>query len=165
MHILTRSILSAALAATVGTVAPSARAADEHHGHEAHHGTQDGPAKLALDHGRKWPTDAPLRTHMEALRTAFAAQLHAIHGNTMTPAEYAALGASVEQRVGRIVAECRLEPKADAMLHLVVADLIAGADAMQGKSETAPAAGAHEAAMALNAYGRHFRHPGWKPLK
>ena len=51
------------------------------------------------------------------------------------------------------------------MLHIVVADLIAGADAMQGKGDLAPRVGAHKAAMALNAYGKHFRHPGWKPLK
>ena len=160
----TKTILSFAVAAALGAVAPLALAADEHHGHEAHHGAE-GPAKLTLDHGRKWPTDAPLRDHMSAIRTALAAQLHGIHENTLKPEEFAALGATVEQRVGRIVAECKLDPKADAMLHIVVADLVAGADEMQGKGDLAPRVGAHKAAMALNAYGKHFRHPGWKPLK
>ena len=162
MH--TKTILSLSLAAALGVAAPLALAADPHHGHEDHHNAE-GPAKLTLDHARKWPTDAPLRDHMSAIRAALAAQLHGIHENTLKPEEFAALGANVEQRVGRIVAECKLPAKADAMLHIVVADLIAGAEAMQGKGDLAPQAGAHKAAMALNAYGKHFRHPGWKPLK
>jgi hypothetical protein len=39
-----------------------------------------------------------------------------------------------------------------------------GADAMQGKSKTKPAAGAVQAVRAVNQYGKYFDHPGWKPL-
>jgi len=74
------------------------------------------------------------------------------------------LGTLVEARVATIVAECRLEPAADANLHLVVAELIAGADAMQGKIRTTPAAGAMQTVRAVNQYGRYFNHPGWKPV-
>jgi hypothetical protein len=39
-----------------------------------------------------------------------------------------------------------------------------GADAMQGKSKTTPAAGAAQTVGAVNQYGRYFQHPGWKPI-
>jgi hypothetical protein len=67
--------------------------------------------------------------------------------------------------VAYIVANCRLSPDADAMLHLVIAELLAGADAMEGKAKGAnPGAGADKVIQALDDYGRHFDHPGWQPL-
>jgi hypothetical protein len=50
------------------------------------------------------------------------------------------------------------------MLHLVVADLLAGADVMQGKAKGQAAEGAHKVVVAANSYGRYFDHPGWKAL-
>ncbi len=127
------------------------------------HGTGE-PAELVLDHGKQWPTDEPLRKGMTEIRAALAAKHEAIHEGTLSPADYEALGAAVETQVATIVAQCKLEPAADANLHLIVAELLAGADAMQGKSKTTPAAGAAQAVRAVNQYGRYFNHPGWKPL-
>jgi hypothetical protein len=101
---------------------------------------------------------------MGEIRTLVAADLGAIHAGKASPAQYQALGAAVEKKVGSIVAECKLPPAADAMLHLIVADLVAGADIMQGKTPGKPEAGAHKVATAANAYGRYFDHPGWKQL-
>lgn len=146
------------LAAALGMTAPFALAADAAHGHDGQ------PAQLHLNHGQKWATDEPLRSNMSALRAALGARIQAIHDETLTQADYQAMGATVAHPVGHIVAECKLEPEADAMLHLVIADLIAGADALQGKTPTAPPAGARQVVQALNAYGAHFEHPGWQPL-
>jgi hypothetical protein len=157
----TRStLLAVALAAAfaVGASAP-AIAADPHQ-----HGA-DAPTKLALDHGKKWATDAPLRKNMADIRAALAAKQEGIHKGTLAAADYKALGATVEAKVATIVAECKLDPAADANLHLIVADLIAGADAMQGKSATKPAAGAVQVVQATNRYGQYFDHPGWQPLR
>ena len=156
-----RTLLAAAVATAVfvlGAGTP-ALAADPHHDHAA-----GAPAKLTLDHGKKWATDAPLRKGMSEIRNAIAAKQEAIHKGTLAAADYKALGATVEAQVGTIVAECKLEPAADANLHLIVADLVAGADAMQGKSATKPATGAVHAVQAVNRYGQFFDHPGWKPL-
>ena len=101
---------------------------------------------------------------MTEIRAALAAKREAIHKGTLTPADYKSLGATVETQVAAIVAQCKLEPAADANLHLIVAELLAGADAMQGKSKTTPAAGAAQAVRAVNQYGRYFDHAGWKPL-
>lgn len=155
-----RTLIAATLVAVafaVGANAP-ATAADPH-SHAAH-----APAKLTLDHGKKWATDAALRQYMGEIRTLVEADLGAIHTGKASPGQYQALGAAVEKKVGSIVAECKLPPAADAMLHLIVADLVAGADVMQGKAPGKPEAGAHQVVTAANAYGRYFDHPGWKQL-
>jgi hypothetical protein len=154
-----RTLLAVAFvtAFALGTGAPTI-AADPHQ-HAA-----GEPSKLVLDHGKKWATDEPLRKYMSEIRAALAAKQGGIHKGTLAPEDYKALGTLVEARVANIVAECKLPPAADANLHLVVAELIAGADAMQGKSKAAPAAGAVQAVRAANRYGTYFNHPGWKPL-
>lgn len=154
-----RILLATALASTlaIGVGAP-ASAADPHQ-----HAAGES-AKLALDHGKKWASDEPLRKNMADIRAALAAKQAGIHKGTLTPEDYKALGSLVEGRVATIVAECKLAPAADANLHLIVAELLAGADAMQGKSKTAASAGAVQAVRAVNAYGKYFDHPGWKPL-
>ena len=101
---------------------------------------------------------------MGEIRALLAPQLGPIHAGRLPSADYQALGAAVEQKVAAIVAECKLPPDADAMLHLIVADLVAGADIMQGKTDGKPAEGAHKVVTAANAYGRYFDHAGWKPL-
>jgi hypothetical protein len=154
-----RSLLAAALVAAfaLGTGGPAFAADPHQHGAAA-------PSKLTLDHGKKWSTDEPLRKNMGEIRAALAAKQGGIHKGTLSPEDYKALGTLVEARVATIVAECKLAPAADANLHLIVAELIAGAEAMQGKSKTTPAAGAVQAVRAANQYGRFFNHPGWKPL-
>jgi hypothetical protein len=136
-------------------------AMDHHAASHAH----EPPAQLELDHGKPWATDAPLRRGMDALRVAFAGRLAAIHVSTLAPADYAALGATIEGEVATIVAECKLEPKADAVLHVIVAELLAAADVLQGRAPGTPAAGAHRAVIALNDYGRYFDHPQWQALQ
>jgi hypothetical protein len=149
--------LAAALALSASVFATTAD--HSHGGHVA------APAKLALDHGKKWATDAPLREGMNTIRAFVAAKLDAIHRSTFTPDEYKALGAAIERQVGNIVAQCKLPADADAMLHLVVADLLAGVDALQGKANGNVVDGAHQVVVAANNYGRYFNHPGWKPLR
>jgi hypothetical protein len=156
----TRSTLVAAAlvaAFALGTGAPTL-AADPHQ-HAA-----GEPSKLVLDHGKKWATDEPLRKNMSEIRAALAAKQAGIHNGTLATVDYKALGVLIEARVAAIVAECKLEPAADANLHLIVAELLAGADAMQGKTKKTPAAGAVQAVRAANQYGSYFNHPGWKPL-
>lgn len=149
-----------ALSVVAATFAVQALAAEHSHDDHAHHAAQ-----LQLNNGKKWPSDAALRASMTALRAAFAEKLGAIHSGKLDSDGYRALGSKIDGEIANIVAQCKLEPKADAMLHIVIGDLAAGADVMQGRAAGEPMGGAHKAAMALNAYGRHFQHPGWKPLK
>jgi hypothetical protein len=120
-------------------------------------------AKLVLDNGKKWPTDAPLRQGMTQIRDSLQATLPAIHAGKLDNAGYQRLAGKVNADIGHIVQNCKLEPDADAMLHLVLADVISGAEIMEGKQAgTAREQGAIRIVAALNNYGAYFDHPNWK---
>jgi Ni/Co efflux regulator RcnB len=152
-------VLALAITASALVAAPlAARAADPHH-----HGHDSAPAKLQLDHGKKWQTDEPLRRGMSSIRETIHGAPAPLHKGTAKPEAYAEVGNRVEAEVGRIVKECKLAPEADAQLHLVIADVIAGADAMKGaKDAKAGRAGLVKVDGALKTYGKYFDHPGWK---
>ena len=157
---LATALAATALAATLTTFA-AAPAQAQSHSHDA-----SAPAKLSLNQGRKWATDVPLRDGMGRIRALVEPQLAAAHAGKLSQAQYTALAGQVEAEVGGIVANCRLEPKADAVLHLVIADIGAGTDAMAGKdAKLRPALGLVKVAQAVNQYGSHFDDPGLKPIR
>lgn len=152
--VVVAAALSMALAAPAYAQAPS-----HDHGHAA------APAKLALDHGKKWETDAPLRDGMTKIRALIEPRIDAAHAGKLTPAQYKEIASGVEAQIASIVANCKLAPDADAMLHLVVADLAHGADVMAGKEPKAKRLqGFGVTVAALDNYGRYFDHPGFKPI-
>lgn len=158
---MSNRIRPAALAAALLAVALAGPVSAQTHAHD--HGA--APAKLQLDHGRKWTTDAPLRTGMANLRALVAPQLASARAGKLNPEQARALAPKLEAEVGGIVANCKLAPEADAMLHLVIADIIAGTDVLAGKdAKHRPAEGLVTVAHALDQYGRYFDHPGFKPL-
>lgn len=142
-------------------LAAGSLAADAHkHDHDA------APAKLELNNGKKWSTDEPLRQGMHNIRKLMDASLHDIHEGKLSAAKYGALAKKVNAEVGGIVANCKLEPKADAQLHLVIADIGEGVEAMEGKAKKVKrSAGAIKVLGALEKYGTYFDHPGWQPIK
>jgi hypothetical protein len=155
---LTAAVAAAAMAAALSAPAFAQAAAHDH--------SAAMPHKLTLNQGRKWATDEPLRIGMGRIRDRVEAQLGAAHAGKLTPEQYRKLATQVEAEVGGIVANCKLEPKADAMLHLVIADIGAGTDTMAGKDAKArPALGLVKVAQAVNQYGSHFDHPGFKPIR
>ena len=124
-----------------------------------------GEAQLVLNQGKKWQTDAPLRQGMSNIRGAVAKNVKAIHTGKATPPQYEALAQKVTTEVAGIVQNCKLEPEADAQLHILIAELIAGVEAMEGKAQSETRqAGAERVAKALNTYGDYFDHAGWKRL-
>lgn len=155
--IVTAAAFAAACAPGAMAASPAPAAAHAHDG--------AAPAKTRLDHGRKWASDAPLREGMTRIRALVAPGLQRAHAGTMAPAEYAALAAKVDVQVGNIVANCKLQPEADAVLHGVLSELGSGTAAMAGKAAgTQPRDGLLQVAQALNDYGRTFEHPGFKPI-
>lgn len=137
-----------------------AQAAHEH----AHATASAAVTQAQLDDGRKWPTDASLRSGMAEIRKAFDADHPAIHAGKETDAQYDALATRVTAAVDGIVANCRLPPAADANLHYLIADLLQGASLMRTQD---PARSRHDGAAlvhgALLAYGKFFDDPGWTP--
>lgn len=155
------AVVVAAMVIAAGfTSAFIAPAQAQTHGHDA-----TAPAKLSLDQGRKWATDAPLRKGMDRIRSLVEPQLAAAHAGKLSPTQYAALANQVEIEIGGIVANCKLEPKADEVLHVLIGEIGAGTDAMAGKAvQQRPEQGLVQVAKAVNAYATHFNHPGFTPI-
>jgi hypothetical protein len=159
---ITAAVAATAIAAAVATFAAGPVQAQTHsHDHDA--ATR---AKLSLDHGRKWATDEALRGGMGRIRSIVEPQLAAAHAGKLSAAQYAALAGQVEAEVGGIVANCKLEPKADAVLHVVIGEIGAGTDAMAGKTaKQRPQQGLVQVARAVNDYAGYFDHPGLEPIR
>ena len=155
--ILIRTALAASLAAAFSL---PVIAAEEHaHDHAA------AGATLQLNQGEKWQTDEALRKGMDNMRAAFARDLELIHADKASAAQYDALAAKLNGEVAYVVQNCKLDPKADAELHKVIAEVLGGAEAMQGKDAGVERRdGAVRVLKALEAYGEHFDHPGWRNL-
>ncbi|QLQ34180.1 MAG: hypothetical protein HZT40_11085 [Candidatus Thiothrix singaporensis] len=121
----------------------------EHHwtGHDGHaqhtrHGT------MALNNGQRWATDEALRTGMQRIHDA--AQQNSPD-----------LAQTTRQQTDYLIANCKLEPQADATLHGIIAQLLAGADALE--KDSASAKGMETIRRALQQYPEYFDHPGWQP--
>jgi hypothetical protein len=155
---LTTAVAAAAMAAALSAPVLAQTAAHDH--------SAALPHKLTLNQGRKWATDEPLRAGMGRLRGLVGPQLGAAHAGKLTLVQYRELATQVDTEVGGIVGNCKLEPRADAMLHLVIADIGAGTDTMAGRDAKArPALGLVKVAQAVNQYGSHFDDPGFKPIR
>lgn len=147
-----------ALSATLLLTGLSGAALAEEHHHSHDHAAQ---VQLTLDNGKKWATDANLRQAMGRIRDALAAELPAIHSGKATTKQYRKLSRTTHDQVTFMVDHCKLDQKGDAVLHLLLADLIAGADAMAGQDVKAARNGAEKISKALDDYGTYFDHPGW----
>lgn len=134
--------------------------ADEHtHDHGDAHA---GASALQLNNGQKWATDASLRQGMNRIHVAFSAESAVISSGKMTPERYQALAQKIHTEIAWLVQNCKLDKQTDAMLHLVLAELIDGAEAMAGKkSGVQPHEGMLKVEQALDNYATYFDHPGW----
>jgi hypothetical protein len=145
----------------LGAAAVSPAFAADAHGHD--HGALP---KLTLNKGKQWSTDAPLREGMTKIRGIVEPQLKQVHAGKMDAAGYARTAADIEAQVGYIVGNCKLDPDADAVLHLIIAEVGEGIDAMRAKDGGARAEqGMVKVVAALNSYGKYFDHPGWKSIR
>lgn len=159
-----RNILTALTLISLGAATPALAANNAAQDHSHDHG--GAPATLQLNAGKKWETDAPLRKAMGDIRQTIAASLDAIHNNKLPAKDYAAIAHKVETAVGDIVANCKLDKQADDQLHIIVADLLAGAEQMAGKAKQAkPRDGAVKVIVALDNYGKYFNDAGYRPFK
>lgn len=149
--------LALSLPLTTGAALAAATSAHDH--------GQASPVTLELNAGQKWTTDAPLRQAMGDLRQAVTKALPAVHEGTFSNSQYDALGEYANKQVAYIVENCKLEPQADAQLHIIVADLISGADIASGKEQThVRANGVVKLVRAMNSYGQFFNHPEWQDI-
>lgn len=121
---------------------------------DAHRHLDDAPARVhpAPAH----PADAALRDAMGGVRNAVDAFEHARHGH-MGPEQVRALSRHLDGQITRVFRECRLEPRADASLHVILGTIARASRAMHEQpGDYAPVA-AMERAIAD--YARLFDDP------
>ena len=127
-----------------------------------HHHEPANTLQLRLNNGQKWPTDASLRQGMTHIRETLTPSLPAIQEDKLAAGDYEQLATRIDSEIAFIVQNCHLKKEADAMLHVVLAKLMAGTNAMAGKDKPlGRQEGARQVAQALKDYGDYFAHPGW----
>ncbi len=129
---------------------------DDHADHAAHGASNK---KLTLNDGEKWATDEPLRASMGRLHAAVIPPYKAFNNKTITAEQANELAASIKTEIDLIFANCKLEPKADAALHIVLADLLGGKAAIEANPSDPE--GVPRIVNALHSYSEHFEHPNF----
>ena len=121
---------------------------------------------LAVDQRITWWAgelrNAGLAGGMDAIRATMAANLDAIHGDTLSADDAKAIAESVQAQVDFMVETCVLAAEVDEQFHLVLGQVLEGVSDLEAGDATQ--AGAVKIVEALKAYGEHFEHPGWEPL-
>ena len=144
------------LATLALALAATATAQEHEHAHDA------ASAVAATAPAQRWETDASLREGMGRIRSAVDALQHYEHGH-MGPEQAVQLASGIEKDVAFIVANCKLETKADAALHPILGTFMQGAQALKAKpmdlAAIPPLRGA------LQDYARLFDDPGVSTLE
>lgn len=141
----------------------TAGAAEHGHRHDDQHAAA---GELKLNNGKKWATDDALRRGMVGIRNQVAEHLHAEQAGKVGPAQYNTLAKGVNEQLGYIFQNCRLNKEADAALHQILAQVIEGVEILEGKrAGVERREGVMKIAHALETYPTYFAHPGWKPLQ
>lgn len=131
------------------------------HAQHAQHAPVAAPATPATP-AQRWKTDAPLRTGMREIRVAVDALQHGVHGH-LDDAQVVALATRVEQQIAYLVANCKLEPQADAALHVIIAELGTGARALREAPGDRDVVASMQSAVA--SYPQQFDDPAWGPAE
>lgn len=106
-----------------------------------------------------WTTDAPLRAGMGRIRESVDALEHYKRGH-MGADQALVLAGSIEKDVAYLVANCKLDPAADAALHGIIAKLLKGTGALKQRPDEFAAIDTMREAVAE--YGRIFNDPGFR---
>jgi len=142
-------IIAVAATASIGVATASLAQGHEHAGHAG------DTAGLELNQGKKWATDEPLRKGMKAIQTLVAEA-----GPHPGPEQSARLAAGLRAQVNYLVANCKLEPKADAVLHVLIGRILTGAASLA--DGTTAESGLATVKDALQLYPQYFDHPNWR---
>ena len=151
-----QGLIKMVLVLLMGSAPGLAGAHDHEHSHDA-----GAAGKLELKQGAKWPTDAHLRQGMDGIRHAVRERAAELRSGAFKLEQAHTLSQKVNEQIAFMVQNCKMDSDADAMLHLVLADIIAGADALAGQEMDKAQQGAEKISQALDNYGIYFDHPGW----
>ncbi len=129
-------------------------------GHDAHAVSAHGMSEAPSPPPGGWATDEPLRAAMNRLSEATQKSAPAYERGELQPGEARALADQVEREVAYMVENCRLEPDADAALHVLIGRMMQAATAL--RADPSSPAGMPQLHSVLNDYANAFDHPGWR---
>lgn len=132
---------------------------------KAHSHHKSEKSELKLNVGKKWETDSPLRTGMENIKSNLESKLTDIHHNKFTKDQFAELSTKISSDLESIFKNCKLTPAADEQLHLILVEIMDGADKMKKVKPDDRKTGAIKVFKALDQYPKYFAHPNWKAIQ
>jgi hypothetical protein len=134
-------------------------ALQEDHASHAEHAQDAAPR---LPQGQKWPSDEPLRTAMSRIRGGVEPLVASYEQGQLSRSDAQSLATLVEENVAYMVANCKLEPQADAVLHIIIGRMLNAAASL--KQAPTSSSGTPQLVEALDEYAAAFDHAGWTAL-
>ena len=154
-----KTLVPAAMMGLLLVAGPGHGADTADHGHGHHdHATHAGG--LVLNEGERWATDAALREGMGRVRATFVAALPAYKRGELSREAAMGTARAIDDHVAFLVENCKLEPAADAVLHVLLAELLQGTAALR-QAAASPEAMPRIHGVLLD-YPRYFDHPDWE---
>ncbi len=133
--------------------------AHAHDQHDSHSGHQAQSATLNLNQGERWETDEPLRKGMLEIRDAVnKASAHSGTGK-LSAQQAEELTVAIDESVDFIIEQCKLEPEADANLHVILAEILTASGVLKSEPQSMDALPRIHGA--LENYAHYFNHPDW----
>ena len=129
---------------------------------EHEHDAQTHKLELALNHGKRWTIDESLHIGMTSLKREIEINLEAIHNNQFSAVQYQELAGSLNDHLNFLFKNCKLEPQADAQLHILLAKIMRGLEQM--KSADNQKQGVVLIIQSLDEYPAYFEDSDWQPL-
>lgn len=140
------------------TKAPALSSHETHADQEVHDEHAAHMAAPTLESGQLWATDEPLRAAMQRIRAAVDQAGSAQEKKQFTLKEAQSLAATVEENIAYMVANCKLEAKPDAALHVLIGRMLSAAASLKKESASD---GVSQLRAVLHDYQSTFDHPGW----
>src|SRR5690606_19547463 len=136
---------------------------DAHADVEAHADSHadHGPLPVLAD-GQRWETDEPLRKAMADIRDDLAKNLPAYHDAQLQPADADALATAIQGNIDYMIANCKLAPEPDAVLHVMIGRMMGATAAL--RVDPASSDGMPQLVSVVNDYQATFDHEGLQPL-
>jgi hypothetical protein len=116
--------------------------------------------QLVLNDGKKWQTDAALRQGMQTIRDLIMPLTMRSTEQSINAEQAKKIALGVKEQVNYLINNCKLDAKADAVLHTLIADLLKGSELLT--QQTSDAQGIVIIQEVLHTYPQYFDHPNWE---
>ncbi|GIL18257.1 MAG: hypothetical protein BroJett040_20080 [Oligoflexia bacterium] len=124
---------------------------DHSHGHQA----SGGQAGMTLNEGKKWKSDETLQKNMVQMHKQFNVLNKLVESKRAKDGDYKTMVEVMDKSIADIFKNCKLEPKADATLHVVLTELMSAKDKM--KNQKTSIEGLTQARKGFNLFHEYFQ--------